>query len=647
MPPELVGFLFAQLEPAFAGLPLHTHNIVCGEPALIDVLPVGMPRGARTHGAPGAAAASAAETKREVREGICATCFAKADRCCSKCKQIWFCSERCLRKGWLLGHKGDCGLDLPRQELPQVPPEYQAGMVETPVFPEASWRKLEEAAAPVGKPRGFLNLGNSCYLNAALQCLASMQPFSSFCQEHAVECGSAVPLGCFRCSLGQVFSECRPCAAPDPEAEQLRLYDANALRSLKEAQSMLPGPLQFLEGCLPPSGPQQVAQWLPRLSEGFTFGAQEDAHEFCRSILRMLGEEQMREHSQGLAVPLSGALAMSAELTAIPSRAFGGLLVSQSTCPEPQCGYSSHCFETFQDLSLEISEVTDTIEEMLQLFTAPERLDKHNRWHCNGCGKDVRARKRLMIYQAPECLVLHLKRFRMGFFGKINQEIRFQSTLNLRPFLARASDDRPLYDLRAVLVHLDKGNISHYGHYIAFVKCPLPDRWQWYAMDDERAVAVSEEDVLRQTAYLLFYVRSRRAGAKAGAPKLQRETSGSKAPQPEASEASQALRRCFGAECPFFAVSGQDLCSQCYRERHGRDPPRAPQEPEAPPPEAPAPQRAAEPQGKSKAPPASSETSAPQRAAEPQGKSKKKIGANELCPCGSGLKYKKCHGAKK
>ena len=37
------------------------------------------------------------------------------------------------------------------------------------------------------------------------------------------------------------------------------------------------------------------------------------------------------------------------------------------------------------------SPATESVEEMLELFTAPERLDKHNKFSCGSCGKQVGA----------------------------------------------------------------------------------------------------------------------------------------------------------------------------------------------------------------------------------------------------------------
>ena len=70
------------------------------------------------------------------------------------------------------------------------------------------------------------------------------------------------------------------------------------------------------------------------------------------------------------------------------------------------------------------------------------------------CGQSVRAQKRLTIHEAPNILTIHvllccspccccvltdrlqLKRFRMGFFGKINKAIAFPYEFSLRPYMS-------------------------------------------------------------------------------------------------------------------------------------------------------------------------------------------------------------------
>ncbi len=43
-----------------------------------------------------------------------------------------------------------------------------------------------------------------------------------------------------------------------------------------------------------------------------------------------------------------------------------------------------------------------------------EQLDDNNSWYCPKCKAHVPASKKLDLWQLPECLVIHLKRFTQG-----------------------------------------------------------------------------------------------------------------------------------------------------------------------------------------------------------------------------------------
>jgi len=504
-------------------------------------------------------------------------------------------------------------------------------------------------------------------------------------------CGSTV--GCFRCDLEGTLSSCLDPHPPNEEEPfELRPGDQAMIKNLGSAVDLngrealilgldgegeaarfmvrlmhdgrqvkiRPTNLHFLARAA--TGPANILRWLPKLGE-FNYGSQEDAHEMLRSLLRLYEDEEIKLHSEALQKKDSAAkVETNVDLTGAPSRLFCGLLVSTVQCTSRTCGESKFSFEAFLDLSLDITEATDTVEEALRLFTSSERLDKENGWRCETCDKVVRARKRMTIYAAPSLLVLQLKRFRFvetGARNKVTKPVKFEASLNLRPFLWRHSTSeagKPLmYELRAIVVHVDKAGFSHFGHYIAYVRRKAADGaagspTKWYLLDDCQVVEVPEDIVMRQQAYLLFYAR---AGEAVGeAPRrvpAGGETSDSVAPD--------RCRGRNGTVCSYFAVSqGLGLCSKCYQEEHGRPPPAGSTAPAAPATGGTNGTAASSASGGYPAAPKAAATapvtsaasgtngSAGASAAAAAAKASKKVGANDKCPCGSGLKYKKCHG---
>lgn len=179
--------------------------------------------------------------------------------------------------------------------------------------------------------------------------------------------------------------------------------------------------------------PRRIAGAVSVLNEDFRLGAQEDAHEFYHCFLEAV--------SSGLLPGSAKSLRETDKATTALHQLCQGVTASQVACPK--CEYTKTNFESFAEggLSLEITAATDTLEEMLEAFTCPERLDKENKLTCSGCQQKVRASKQLSLYQAPNILCMHLKRFRQGFQGKVNKPIQFPAVLHLRHFMTPGTED--------------------------------------------------------------------------------------------------------------------------------------------------------------------------------------------------------------
>jgi ubiquitin C-terminal hydrolase len=192
-----------------------------------------------------------------------------------------------------------------------------------------------------------------------------------------------------------------------------------------------------------------------------------------------------------------------------PLSIFRGKISSSLTCV--LCGHVSETSEPFESLSLEIpaqpqlartavpfgfapSQRSSSVKECLDKFAAPETLDDDNMYQCDGCKQKIKAVKQLRVREAPQTLVVHLKRFRFAdsYAAKDNTHVAFEDLLDLGPYCCAPTDgdshaNGPVYALTGVLVHA--GASAHSGHYYCYIRPPVHSRWR-----DELIQEVTEKD---------------------------------------------------------------------------------------------------------------------------------------------------------
>lgn len=625
----------------------------------------------------------------KTKEGhICAACFKPATLRCARCRAVWYCSKECQTRDWKLGHRALCRpapADAAAEPAPPAAvPEPPADAVLPPrprawlVSPGAV---LALAAEPLAVPPlrcGLRNIdGWSCFMNSVLQALLAAAPFRTLLLSRAHSAsarrsGPPCPAPCVLCWLERF-------AVAHAEASMGRGNGAAAASATSEEDegTSSESAAKSTSGTTTTTvlTPIELAAMLPSLDEGLEPGMQHDAHEFLGALLRRCAEAGARGCADG-AVAQTGAVA----------QLVGGWLCRTVACA--RCGGASTTHERFVTLSADVTPATATLDDALRSLCAPEALDGADRYRCNHCGTAVRATTQLRVAAAPPVLVVHLKRFRAGVRGKCAQHVAFPERLSLRAFMPRAAAaNAPTYRLCAVVVHCDIAGFVLFGHYVAFVRA---SDGAWHLADDARVVPVPASRVLAAQAYLLVYQQVpartrpltttnvdavRDALLAASHPELLRtpQTTSSDGPshaagtegetQKDDEEAAPPAPQMCPTGCGFYgSAATRGYCSVCFRrhypaeakqleeerkrreERERAERLQRRQEEEAKRRERAAAAAEARAKAAQDAPAAPVATTAAAAVRKQTPKTGGKVPRNAPCPCGSGLKYKECHG---
>ena len=332
---------------------------------------------------------------------------------------------------------------------------------------------------------GLVNLGNTCFINASLQCLANTPPLVQY-----ILSNSHYP--CCRVKLEKQF--CLFC-----EAERIvkLIHSKNSNSTFSSSVGA--------------ANPNNIVRRIKDISTTFKIGRQEDASEFLICLIDKIVDACLRSSQPPERLrPSSGtSYEQLCHSQTIFHDLFGLVLRSRVVCS--RCRHTSDTFEVQYTWIVGVRNHTD-VRQSLQQFVCRETLSGENLYRCIKCKQLVQAVKRYTLHKASKILLINLKRFEFGKNShKLSHLIRYPEYLNVSPYMSEenANDQSLNYRLYAVLVHV--GSSMHSGHYFSYVRSPNN---RWYKADDTTMTLCDLNQVLTQHgAYILCYIKETAASA--------------------------------------------------------------------------------------------------------------------------------------
>jgi ubiquitin carboxyl-terminal hydrolase 4/11/15 len=147
-----------------------------------------------------------------------------------------------------------------------------------------------------------------------------------------------------------------------------------------------------------------------------------------------------------------------------------------------------------------------TLQQCLEAFSEKEVLSENDAWYCSQCKGFKCASKKIDLYNSPDLLVIHLKRFSYtrNWRDRINTLVQFPvDNLDLSNYLLdQTAKGDAIYDCYAVSNHM--GGMGG-GHYTAYARS-LENEEEWYQLDDSRTARVhNTQHIVSSAAYVLYY----------------------------------------------------------------------------------------------------------------------------------------------
>jgi ubiquitin carboxyl-terminal hydrolase 8 len=328
---------------------------------------------------------------------------------------------------------------------------------------------------------GLCNLGNTCYMNSALQCLSHTMNLTHY-------------------FLSRKYEEDITKSNSKRLEYHLILRYIDTITHMWDKNQLL--------------APKTFKKTLEAFVKRFVGNKQHDSHECIIFILDLLHKSlcvKVEVNIKGTAKTDNDKIKKLAAETwkmnfssnySYIIENFYGQVHNTLTCPDIECNNKSHSFDPYSCISLNVpSGNKSTLEDCFIESGKPEILDDDNKWFCDGCKTKKNAVLTTSLWTVPDILIIHLKKFSCNG-KKIDKKIEFDiNKFEMSKYISKNNNKKNiLFELYAVSNHSGNEQGGHYWSY-----CKRDDKW--FNFNDSEVSEISEDRIICPENYVLFFKR--------------------------------------------------------------------------------------------------------------------------------------------